>query len=285
MPIYTNRPAVFSEEPDGPFDLHLVAGETSIPAGEMWHVSRPQGMDGWMLNLTIEGKGCINLSESLLLAEPGDVLLFPPGSVHDYDRASDAITWKHYWVYFRPRAHWRSWLQWPMQDEGVFLSHLSSTGGDERRACNDLLYDIGKIELAHEALSQALAMNLLEQVLIRIHSAHSTQQQLTQDLRIQTVCTYLEEHHAHDDSIDFIAAQVQLSGSRLQHLFKAEMGVSLVYYRDELRMLRAKQLLRTTGMPIKHIANEIGYKDALYFSRMFKQHVQATPSAFRNSLK
>ncbi|XNM66805.1 AraC family ligand binding domain-containing protein [Escherichia coli] len=69
-------------------------------------------MKGYILNLTIRGEGVID-NRGNSTARPGDMLLFPPGEIHHYGRHPDAREWYHQWVYFRPRAYWHEWLNWP----------------------------------------------------------------------------------------------------------------------------------------------------------------------------
>ena len=47
--------------------------------------------------------------------------------------------------------------------------------------------------------------------------------------------------------------------------------------------VRAKQLLQTTLLPIAVIAQQTGYDDQLYFSRVFRKRVGASPSEYRKS--
>ncbi len=49
-------------------------------------------------------------------------------------------------------------------------------------------------------------------------------------------------------------------------------------------MDRAKDLLRSTQLPIYQIADEIGYKNATHFSAAFKRCFGMTPKNFRNVL-
>ena len=84
-------------------------------------------------------------------------------------------------------------------------------------------------------------------------------------------------------SIEGLAERVFLSPSRLAHLFREQMGVSIVRWREDQRIIRAKQLLHTTLLPIAVIAQQIGYDDQLYFSRVFKKRVGVSPSEYRKS--
>ncbi|MBA2627780.1 MAG: AraC family ligand binding domain-containing protein, partial [Gemmatimonadales bacterium] len=66
------------------FNTELMAGRTVIrdPAdGVVW---REHGMDGWILNYTVDGRGRINRGERGFISRPGQLLLFKPGVAHDY---------------------------------------------------------------------------------------------------------------------------------------------------------------------------------------------------------
>jgi AraC-like DNA-binding protein len=52
-------------------------------------------------------------------------------------------------------------------------------------------------------------------------------------------------------------------------------------YFIRLRMHKACQLLDTTSLNVKEIANSVGYEDPLYFSRVFKAVVELTPTQYR----
>ncbi len=52
-------------------------------------------------------------------------------------------------------------------------------------------------------------------------------------------------------------------------------------YALELRMAEAREMLRETGVSIKSIADELGFIDPLYFSRIFRNKVGMSPSIFR----
>jgi len=78
-----------------------------------------------------------------------------------------------------------------------------------------------------------------------------------------------------------LAPMFQLSPSRLRHLFKIQMGMSVTAYAREVRLHRACELLETTHLTVKQIRNEIGISDASNFVYRFKQLFGISPSAYR----
>ena len=99
--------------------------------------------------------------------EPGDLLLFPPAAVHHYGRAPDAREWYHRWVYFRPRAYWADWLKVAPGDGQV--GRLQLADNQLLTEFDTLFLDIGETHKQLRPMSEQLAMNLLERLLIRCY--------------------------------------------------------------------------------------------------------------------
>lgn len=99
---------------------------------------------------------------------------------------------------------------------------------------------------------------------------------------INNAVKYIKRHaHDPDLSLDRVAEAVHVSPFYLSHLFRDELGTTFVSYLTEVRLDKAKKLLKDTQLTIAEIAEKVGYSDASYFSRVFKKHVKVTPGRFR----
>ncbi len=67
----------------------------------------------------------------------------------------------------------------------------------------------------------------------------------------------------------------------LSHLFKKELGMTVVDYLTKVRIEEAKRLLQNDRMSIIEIALEVGYEDQSYFSKVFKKSEHTTPMVYR----
>ncbi len=81
--------------------------------------------------------------------------------------------------------------------------------------------------------------------------------------------------------ISQIAEAVQLSTSRLRHVFKQNTGVSLRSHVKMLRLRKARHLVETTEQPIKDIALIVGLPDVSHFDKHYKSVFGETPSQTR----
>ena len=100
---------------------------------------------------------------------------------------------------------------------------------------------------------------------------------------LQKAASYIQENFSNSDiSLNSVAANVNLSPNHFSTVFSQEMGQTFVEYLTMQRMNRAKELLRGTNMKTAEIAYAVGYRDAHYFSYLFKKTQDCTPREFRN---
>ena len=74
-----------------------------------------------------------------------------------------------------------------------------------------------------------------------------------------------------------LAKELGVSYSWFRHTFTAHTGLSPHQYLLEFRLVRARNLLVETELSIKEIARQTGFKDELYFSRLFRQRLNLSP--------
>jgi transcriptional regulator GlxA family with amidase domain len=93
--------------------------------------------------------------------------------------------------------------------------------------------------------------------------------------------TWIAEHYAEPAPV---ASMVRLSGlaeRSFTRRFEQATGMAPLEYVHTLRLEEAKQMLEATDQPIEAIADEVGYEDAGFFSRLFKRNVNLTPAQYR----
>ncbi len=102
---------------------------------------------------------------------------------------------------------------------------------------------------------------------------------MSDDYRIRKVLESLEDDPA--TSVQKLATRVNLSSSRLGHLFKLQMGVDLSHFLVNERLEKAAELLRQTELSIKEIAIQVGYHHSSSFDRGFQNKFGVPPADFR----
>lgn len=98
---------------------------------------------------------------------------------------------------------------------------------------------------------------------------------------ITSVCRYIKQNYASDITTEDICKEFFFSRSHFSHLFRKETGESFREYLTGVRLDHAKRLLKYSNLNITEIALSVGFKNANYFSNIFKEHVGTSPSEYR----
>lgn len=96
---------------------------------------------------------------------------------------------------------------------------------------------------------------------------------------------YIDEHYAEKISLEQIAAQSHVNSTYMSELFKKEMGVRLIDYINNLRVIHACEYLRFSNYSMGQIAELCGFNDQNYFTKVFKKFLNTTPSNYRVDFK
>jgi two-component system response regulator YesN len=93
---------------------------------------------------------------------------------------------------------------------------------------------------------------------------------------------YIESHYNDPNlSLNEVAARASLSPSHFSAVFSQEAHQTFKEYLTEVRINRAKELLRMTRLRSADIAYQVGYNDPHYFSSVFKRNTGLSPIEFR----
>jgi transcriptional regulator GlxA family with amidase domain len=138
--------------------------------------------------------------------------------------------------------------------------------------------------------SRARAINLLEAFLLEIAEDRARQPAvapapLTEPWLASLLSLLNETADAEDGAADYsdFARQWSVSLSTLRRRFRAATGVPLHEYAIQGRIARARSLLGETDLPVKAVAEKLGYRDVYFFTRQFRQSVGVPPAAYRRS--
>lgn len=84
-------------------------------------------------------------------------------------------------------------------------------------------------------------------------------------------------------NVEFLANYVHQSVSSFNRNFKRELGVTPMQYLEEVRIVKAKLMLRRMDISLTDIALHCGFGSGAYFATAFKKHVGITPSDYRKN--
>ena len=101
--------------------------------------------------------------------------------------------------------------------------------------------------------------------------------------QIRPAISFMDANSHRAIALADVARARHLSTSRLAHVFKEQMGITVIEYLTRVRIGHAKRLLLSTELSCTEICLQVGYRNQSYFTRMFKRVVGMTPSEFRRT--
>ena len=113
-----------------------------------------------------------------------------------------------------------------------------------------------------------------------IDSVYELQKPLRDD-RLRPAVESIQKHYREKITLEEIARAAHLSVSRLCHLFRERMRLTIFDYLTDLRISRARSLLISTDRTCLEICYDSGFNNLSYFNRTFKQHTGMSPTQFR----
>lgn len=140
-----------------------------------------------------------------------------------------------------------------------------------------------------EYLERVLVQQVKWEAICEIHSSQELLEMfefLKKDDRnalIEGACRYMKEHLGEAITRGEVARSVWLSPSYFSLLFKKIKGMGYNEYLTDLRIAKAKQLLRKSGT-VSDIAKAVGFCDSRYFSNIFHKKMGCTPSEYRRMI-
>jgi len=102
---------------------------------------------------------------------------------------------------------------------------------------------------------------------------------------VESAIEYMMSNYAnHQISLNLISEKVYLSSSHFEKIFKDITGKSAIDYLNNIRMEKAKALLKDNNLKVEVIAEKVGYTTSRGFIRAFKKYENITPGQYRQNL-
>jgi AraC-like DNA-binding protein len=100
---------------------------------------------------------------------------------------------------------------------------------------------------------------------------------------VDQAIVYMQEHLDHSLLLAELARAVAVSPRHLTRLFKRMTGQTPIDFLIDLRLERARELLKVPGNRVTDVCNEVGYSSLSYFVRLFKRRFGVTPGKYARS--
>jgi AraC-like DNA-binding protein len=235
-------------------------------------------LDGFALVYISSGRGTFESRPRFRSAiEPGHAFLLFPKIWHRYAPDSES-GWHEHWIGFDGEIA-RRWLQRKLFSAKRPIVKINA----EDTVLATFSRIMQSIRENRPALQQIMA-GATDNLMGLIYSAQ--QAQPAQDAQypnaIESAIARIHNEFARDLNMKLLARELGVGYSWFRHTFTAHTGLSPHQYLLEFRLVRARNLLAESEFSIKEIATQTGFEDEFYFSRLFRQKLNLSPSQWRN---
>lgn len=245
------------------------------------HRFGPNKRVSYVLHMVKEGKGVFEIEKKRYTLGPGDAFLIPPETEAWYE-ADIEEPWTYMWVGFTGMKAQKcvEGAGFSAKNPVIRVECIEELNGyiDQMLEAHQLSY---ADELKRNGLLMMFFAKLIEEYGKQASGLGARMHPYPGGVYVRHAMEYMAANYSRKIIINELADFIGVNRSYLTSSFKKALGCSPQEYLVNLRMEKARALLKDTDMQIGMIAGAVGYTDQLAFSKAFKQHNGMSPRAYR----
>lgn len=247
------------------------------------HEMKRSEHDDYILIYCAEGKGYLTLGNDKHSIKAGELFIMPPNTPHAY-QANEEQPWTVYWCHFQGEQA-QDFFDY-VYSKKIYQTNTSPIIGN--------MTDIDFIQAFRELIETVRdnaqltgfiqASNLFRHILTKIERQIKQSEKYKSGLSIPKIQQYMRANINKHIHLEELASLSHCSKYHFTRQYQLMTGISPLKHFIELKMEHACFLLEQTSLSMSEIATQLGYDDALYFSRVFRKILGLAPSAYRKTL-
>lgn len=245
----------------------------------MFNPANGRVLTEYQLLYITEGEGAlVTRSGGRYRIKAGDMFLLFPGEWHSYAPIKDK-GWKEYWVGFTGAN----------VDSRVAAGFFSVEKPVYTIGYNETVVELYRGAIRTATLQEPFFQQLLAGVvnhILGLMFMTSRNNRLQDDdemhLIIDRAKAFMQNSVEEDIKMPDVAQHLNISYTHFRHIFKKYTGLSPAQYFINLRLHRAKEMLRGTTALVKEIAYILHFENPEYFATLFKKKTGLSPTDFRS---
>jgi len=259
-------------------NLGLSVYNTGFQRCEPGYAWGPAVRNHYLIHYISSGKGRYQCGDRTFDVSAGDLFLVYPSKIVSYT-ADEKDPWEYFWVGFNGGDSNRLLAMTDFTRDHPVI-HCESPDTRYQEILMQIYEQRGSQPWNDAEMTGRLYHFLSE--LIRLSCTRENRHGFRYAY-VENALRFIQYNYTDDISIEDIAAYIGVSRSYLYKLFTEAMGLSPKEYLMNLRISQACGLLRSNEMTISQISASVGFKDPLYFTRVFKKSKGMTPGQMKGS--
>ncbi len=245
------------------------------------HISARKDLASFLFFIVTDGSGTLTYNGRVYNLKKGDCAFINCKTAYSHCSSEDlwSLSWCHFYgsnalgIYNKYTEH---------GGEPVFRPKST----DEYLDIFNRLYSLASSsDYIKEIEIYSMLTSLCARIMKDSCSMASSKNIVTTKRDIQEIKNYIDNHYGKNITLESLATDFFISKHYLARCFKEQCGITVTGYIHQVRIEQAKRRLRFTDETIEYIAENCGFSEANYFSRVFKKVEDTSPAQYRKSWK
>lgn len=239
----------------------------------------------YLLVLFTKGSGFHTIDFDTYEIQPNSLFVLKPGQVHSWQLSEDIEGY----IAFYSQEIYNVYFGWKQIDEYSFYRNINNS---PEMILNELqsqeISNYFNLLLAENRKSEFKKidklLNLLDIIhieLARIYESMQNHNIHPYNLKVKELEVLVNQYFKTEKSPSFYAGKMNMSLKHLNRICKNVLDITLTDFIYNKVMLESKRLLSTNTLSISEVANEMGFENYSYFTKVFKKYTNLTPQDFK----
>lgn len=251
-----------------------------------------------------EGEACITVRDKKYQGKRGDWFLFRPGVPHSI-RVSSQKTLRqphlHFDLQYRSESpsigvSFRPFAELSLQERELIAEDVVTNifpdipdrfRPQDAERMEALLFSVIREHQSCAPYYEMRENGLLLELLGTLFSSLDTSRKQRENSHYEEMAdakAYIDAYYQQPITLELLAKRAHLSKYYFNRIFTETFSVTPIHYLRQVRLTRAKELLRFTALSVTSIAEQSGFSSEQVFSRYFRHAVGMTPGRYRSHM-
>lgn len=246
-----------------------------FPKAKYHYRERKEGVDQYIFFYCTDGKGIISVNGKQYELHKDEAFCIPRNQPHTY-YACDDDPWSILWVHLKGDDT----KYFPLEECKII--HFSTEASTNRMFFFfDLLFRV--LEVTHYSLGNFIYISQVLNLILAETYCREKPKSISKENRYVThIIRFMYKNLHRNLTLNEVLTEFDYSKSYLNDIFQKATKHSPMDFYLNIKMQEACKLLRSSDLLIYEIAQQLGYKDQYYFSRIFKKVIGTSPLNYRN---
>lgn len=248
-----------------------------FPKAERHYRGRPLGCQQYIFIYCKNGEGWIELDNTHNIIKENTVFIIPPNIKCAYG-ASQNNPWNNYWIHFTGDLATK---YAPLTGKSIAVPPGINARIDDRMILfEEMLSNMEQLSNFDNVIYANICLKYFL-TSIRQMQNYRFSGRINSRSSLSVAISFMNNNLKTRITLDDLSAACQCSKSNLNKIFTKNLHCAPMDYYIQLKMQQACRYLAHSNQKIKLIAQELGYEDQYYFSRLFSKTIGKSPSEYR----